>query len=405
MADLSQCLPADYDEACKRATAFIFSHGTPGEEKLFHGDSASLDGLRDGPGGDAWTAHFPRTAADTGNLLSDDATRALFELLRRLPAFVLDGITGPRRKKLIEEMSDLCSDYLELRAAGSRGSCVPDESPIAIFRDAVSRARFAVFDLVSIWTSARNNPKGLPQRLLQEPVTETQKSLMEGHDHDKLLRLAEAAQETIKETKRCIQELLRGGIVGEIIAPDGGDARHWLVGLLNIFDEITTLRTAFAVATPGLGNTTGADDLNYRTEIYKRLLEADKHLTNTAIVAASGALNVSASDSKKRRRTAAVSATPEATTPQPPFVVLGKPGERPVVLGKTKSKLTDARYNVVKALIEAGENGLNKDEIVQKSGHGDARQVLKRLADSDPDWKGVIVMAEVTGGRYRIRVS
>ena len=88
-----------------------------------------------------------------------------------------------------------------------------------------------------------------------------------------------------------------------------------------------------------------------------------------------------------------------------PLVVLGKREDRPIVMGKRKAKLTTARYDVVKALLDAGAEGLNKDEIVTKSRHGDARQVLKRLAASDPDWKSVIVMAGVTGGGYRIRSS
>jgi hypothetical protein len=84
-------------------------------------------------------------------------------------------------------------------------------------------------------------------------------------------------------------------------------------------------------------------------------------------------------------------------------VVLRDREEGPIVLGKTKRKLTNQQYNVVKALLEAGDLGLTKDELVSKSGHEDARGILKRLADSDPDWKGVIHFAGRTGGRYRIK--
>jgi len=52
--------------------------------------------------------------------------------------------------------------------------------------------------------------------------------------------------------------------------------------------------------------------------------------------------------------------------------------------------------------MEAGKNGLSKDELVGKSGHGDAVNILKRLADRDADWKSVIQLGEIPGGRYRI---
>jgi len=52
--------------------------------------------------------------------------------------------------------------------------------------------------------------------------------------------------------------------------------------------------------------------------------------------------------------------------------------------------LTRPQYGVVKALLEAGERGLSKDELDHKSKHGDARKILKRLAESDADWKAVI---------------
>src|SRR5262249_44592170 len=55
-----------------------------------------------------------------------------------------------------------------------------------------------------------------------------------------------------------------------------------------------------------------------------------------------------------------------------PSVQLRGQGEEPIVLGKTKSKLTKPQYNVVKALLDAGETGFTKDELVTKSGHEDA---------------------------------
>jgi hypothetical protein len=94
------------------------------------------------------------------------------------------------------------------------------------------------------------------------------------------------------------------------------------------------------------------------------------------------------------------------STPEPvPLVILGKPGDEPMVNGTRKRKLTKAQYDVVNALLDVGDGGLSKDSLAAESGHGDAHRVLKRLADSDPDWKSVIQMAERSGGRYRIRTA
>jgi hypothetical protein len=83
-------------------------------------------------------------------------------------------------------------------------------------------------------------------------------------------------------------------------------------------------------------------------------------------------------------------------------VVLQGPGKPPIVKGKKKRVLTDPQDDVVQALLEAGEGGLTKDELEDKSGHSDARGILRRLAKSDPDWGVVIHFPGRTGGRYRI---
>jgi hypothetical protein len=83
-------------------------------------------------------------------------------------------------------------------------------------------------------------------------------------------------------------------------------------------------------------------------------------------------------------------------------VVLRSRGDGAIVLGRIK-RLTKSRYDVVKALLDVGDAGLSKDELVTKSGHEDARGILKRLAKSDLDWKEVIQFARVTGGGYRIK--
>lgn len=70
--------------------------------------------------------------------------------------------------------------------------------------------------------------------------------------------------------------------------------------------------------------------------------------------------------------------------------------------GLIQRAVSTPQYDVVKALLEAEDSGLTKDELAQKSGHEDARGILRRLAKSDPDWKEVIHFAEAAYGGYRI---
>src|SRR4051794_19961205 len=85
-----------------------------------------------------------------------------------------------------------------------------------------------------------------------------------------------------------------------------------------------------------------------------------------------------------------------------PPVVVSRMADEPKVRGKLKPRLTYAQFNVVRALLEAGDDGLTKDELDTKSGHTEARKILKRLHDSDPDWAEVIQMPGIPGRRYRI---
>jgi len=84
-------------------------------------------------------------------------------------------------------------------------------------------------------------------------------------------------------------------------------------------------------------------------------------------------------------------------------VQLFRQNHDPVALidGKPASPLTEAQYNVVQTLLEAGENGLTKDELDRRSGHTDARKILGRLADKQ-DWAQVIPLPGTSGKRYRI---
>lgn len=102
-------------------------------------------------------------------------------------------------------------------------------------------------------------------------------------------------------------------------------------------------------------------------------------------------------------------ATTECSEEPPPAehapVVLQGQGEPVLVLGKEKPRLTSVRYDVVKALLAAGKDGLTKDDLDRKSGHTEARKRLYDVAKLNEDWNSVIQLPEKSGGRYRIRRS
>ena len=91
-----------------------------------------------------------------------------------------------------------------------------------------------------------------------------------------------------------------------------------------------------------------------------------------------------------------------AESPSPPLVVLGKQSEPPTVRGHTKNLLSVSQFNVISALLQAGAAGLSTDTLTIKSGHGGAVAILKRLHNSDPDWRSVILLPGGPGRRYRL---
>jgi hypothetical protein len=90
-------------------------------------------------------------------------------------------------------------------------------------------------------------------------------------------------------------------------------------------------------------------------------------------------------------------------TPRP-AVTLGKQSDQPKIRGKAVPHLSTTRYNVVKALLNAWPGSLNKDELVTKSGHRDAVNILRRLHDQSrtPEWATAINLAGTRGVGYRI---
>jgi hypothetical protein len=95
------------------------------------------------------------------------------------------------------------------------------------------------------------------------------------------------------------------------------------------------------------------------------------------------------------------------TPPDPqdvPSVQLRGRDEAPLVLGREKPQLSEGEYNVIEALLDAGDRGLSKDKLDEKSGHTEARKFLTRLRNSDPDWAAVIRLPGRPGrGGYRIK--
>jgi hypothetical protein len=88
---------------------------------------------------------------------------------------------------------------------------------------------------------------------------------------------------------------------------------------------------------------------------------------------------------------------------QPSQVILRGRTEPPLVLGREQPTLTSAQYDVIKALLDAGEKGLSQNELIRKSGHSDARHILERLARKSAEWAKVIFLPGKTGGGYHLR--
>jgi hypothetical protein len=83
--------------------------------------------------------------------------------------------------------------------------------------------------------------------------------------------------------------------------------------------------------------------------------------------------------------------------------VLGKSWKEPAfVFGRKKDLPNYSAWKVLKALKQAGPDGLKKDALEGVAGH--ARRILKALR-SDSDWARVIDMALKRGNRYRLRTE
>jgi hypothetical protein len=88
-----------------------------------------------------------------------------------------------------------------------------------------------------------------------------------------------------------------------------------------------------------------------------------------------------------------------ASHPECP-VEMGACEERVAFVNGVRKRLTRGRYNVIQTLVNAFPATLTKDELIRLSGHSDAVNMLKALANGDADWRTVIRIAGSTGGGY-----
>lgn len=77
----------------------------------------------------------------------------------------------------------------------------------------------------------------------------------------------------------------------------------------------------------------------------------------------------------------------------------------PIVMGKTKGRLTKPQYDVIEALVKAGDTGLSKDGLDWESQHTEARKILRRLAAKDADWAAIIIFPDKPHQHYRLRLE
>lgn len=88
--------------------------------------------------------------------------------------------------------------------------------------------------------------------------------------------------------------------------------------------------------------------------------------------------------------------------PPGPVVVLRGEGVPPLVFGRPVSKaLNEGQYAAVQALLDAGPDGLDKNELEGQVPYGGVRGTIDRLSKK-AEWKGAIVMGGAAYGRYRI---
>jgi hypothetical protein len=86
-------------------------------------------------------------------------------------------------------------------------------------------------------------------------------------------------------------------------------------------------------------------------------------------------------------------------------VTIHNPDKFEVIVNNKVKTLKSARFDVIKALVDEFPDKLTKDQLIEKSKHSDAVNMLKAIAELDRDWKSVILLPGSPGKGYRLKGS
>jgi hypothetical protein len=64
--------------------------------------------------------------------------------------------------------------------------------------------------------------------------------------------------------------------------------------------------------------------------------------------------------------------------------------------------LTPAQYDVIQALVEAGDAGLFFNALMDRSGHSHPHKILGRLTNTRPEWRHIIRFPGTSWRGYRL---
>jgi hypothetical protein len=88
-----------------------------------------------------------------------------------------------------------------------------------------------------------------------------------------------------------------------------------------------------------------------------------------------------------------------------PLLEIGESGGKPKIRGKEVKPLNANRYAVVKALWDAGPDGLGLEDLKKKSDVERPDKLLRKLVEVRQEWAEVISLPGQSYGRYRIRAE
>jgi hypothetical protein len=85
----------------------------------------------------------------------------------------------------------------------------------------------------------------------------------------------------------------------------------------------------------------------------------------------------------------------------PPFVLGDRDVRQPIVNGVRQRRLTEAQFDVMKAVRDAAPDVLTKEGLIDKSGHQDAVGVLRRLLHDEPVYRTLMALSGRERKGYR----